>query len=86
MLGGIKETSSGVSGLFVGSYDRFSPAIGLGLFSFFTGIKNLEEIASCLVDATEQPIERPKRVQKAYYSGKKKRHTIKPENRTTLHN
>ena len=43
-----------------------------------------EEIASCLVDATEQPIERPKRLQKAYYSGKKKRHTIKTEIRTTL--
>ena len=43
-----------------------------------------EEIASCLVDATEQPIERPKKAQKAYYSGKKKRHTIKTEIRTTL--
>ncbi len=29
------------------------------------------------IDVTEQPIERPKRGQKSYYSGKKKRHTIK---------
>lgn len=43
-----------------------------------------EEVESCLVDATEQPIERPKKGQKPYYSGKKKRHTIKTEIRTTL--
>ena len=38
-----------------------------------------EEIASLLLDATEQPIERPKKGQKAFYSGKKKRHTLKTE-------
>lgn len=38
----------------------------------------------CLMDATEQPIERPQRGQKAYYSGKKKRHTVKTEIRTRL--
>jgi hypothetical protein len=43
-----------------------------------------EEIESCLVDATEQPLERPKKDQKPYYSGKKKRHTLKTEIRTTL--
>jgi transposase len=32
-----------------------------------------------LIDATEQPIERPKEGQKAYYSGKKKQHTLKTE-------
>ena len=32
-----------------------------------------------LVDATEFPIERPKRGQKFYYSGKKKRHTTKSQ-------
>lgn len=32
-----------------------------------------------LVDATETPIERPKRKQRRYYSGKKKRHTIKTQ-------
>lgn len=36
-----------------------------------------------LIDATEQPIERPKKEQNAYYSGKKKRHTLKTEIRTT---
>lgn len=34
---------------------------------------------SLLIDATEQAIERPKRRQKPYYSGKKKRHTLKTE-------
>ena len=43
-----------------------------------------EEVESSLVDATEQPIERPKKGQKPSYSGKKKRHTLKTEIRTTL--
>ena len=34
--------------------------------------------------ATEQLIELPQRRQKSYYSGKKKRHTLKTENQTTL--
>lgn len=38
-----------------------------------------EEIEHLLIDATEQPIERPKRGQKSYYSGKKKRHTMKTQ-------
>ena len=42
-----------------------------------------EEVESLLIDTTEQPIERPKRGQKAYYSGKKKRHTFKTEIRIT---
>lgn len=42
-----------------------------------------KEVEEILVDATEQPIERPKKGQKKYYSGKKKRHTIKTEIRTT---
>lgn len=37
------------------------------------------EAQALLIDATEQTIERPKRGQKRYYSGKKKRHTIKNE-------
>ena len=41
-------------------------------------------IEELIMDATEQPIERPKRGQRAYYSGKKKRHTLKTEPRTTL--
>jgi len=36
-----------------------------------------EEIISFFVDATEQQIERPKKRQKRYYSGKKKKHTLK---------
>ena len=38
-----------------------------------------EDVESLIIDATEQPVERPKRRQKTYYSGKKKRHTIKTE-------
>ncbi|MGH7926387.1 MAG: transposase family protein [Candidatus Binatia bacterium] len=38
-----------------------------------------EEAQSLLADATEQPVQRPRRRQKRYYSGKKKRHTIKNE-------
>jgi len=36
-----------------------------------------EEIIKFFVDATEQQIERPKNRQKRYYSGKKKKHTLK---------
>ncbi len=43
-----------------------------------------EEVENLIIDATEQPIERPKRRQKLYYSGQKKRHTLKTEIRTML--
>lgn len=36
-----------------------------------------ESIAEYFIDATEQPINRPKKKQNKYYSGKKKRHTLK---------
>lgn len=42
-----------------------------------------EEVANILIDVTEQAIERPKKNQKKHYSGKKKRHTLKTELRTT---
>ena len=42
-----------------------------------------EEVESLIIDATEQPIERPKRRQTKYYSGKKKRYTLKTEIRVT---
>ena len=42
-----------------------------------------EEAMSLLIDATEQPIERPQRKQKCWYSGKKKCHSIKNEIITT---
>jgi len=37
------------------------------------------EIEIILVDVTESPIERPKKKQREWYSGKKKRHTIKTQ-------
>ncbi len=36
-----------------------------------------DEIREAFVDATERPTNRPKRGQRRYYSGKKKRHTLK---------
>src|SRR5258707_2357813 len=36
-----------------------------------------EDLRELFFDATEQPIPRPRRGQKRYYSGKKKRHTLK---------
>ena len=38
-----------------------------------------EEAAALILDCTEQPIQRPSRKQRCWYSGKKKRHTIKTE-------
>lgn len=38
-----------------------------------------DEAQALLIDATEQPIERPQRGQKRWYSGKKKRHCVKAE-------
>lgn len=38
-----------------------------------------KEMETIILDATEQEIQRPKKKQKRYYSGKKKRHTIKTE-------
>ncbi len=35
------------------------------------------DLEAILIDVSEQPIERPKKEQKDYYSGKKKHHTIK---------
>ena len=54
----------------------------------FLGVKRAikvteEEARALLIDATEQRIERPKRCQKRYYSGKKKCHCIKNEIITT---
>ncbi len=41
------------------------------------------EVETLIIDATEQPIEKPQKNQKRYYSGKKKRHTLKTEVRIT---
>jgi hypothetical protein len=43
-----------------------------------------DELESLIIDATENQIERPKHNQKPYYSGKKKRQTIKTEIRVTM--
>lgn len=44
-----------------------------------------EDLEACLIDATEQKIQRPSTTnQKPFYSGKKKQHTIKTEMKTTL--
>lgn len=42
-----------------------------------------EEIQDLIIDATENRIERPKKEQKKYYSGKKKCHSLKTEIRVT---
>jgi len=55
-------------------------AIAVELLGVKSEIKvQQEEAHAMIVDCTEQPCERPKRRQKKYYSGKKKRHTIKAE-------
>lgn len=38
-----------------------------------------EDAQALIIDCTEQPIQRPSRKQRCWYSGKKKRHTIKTE-------
>jgi hypothetical protein len=38
-----------------------------------------EEAEALIMDCTEQPIQRPSRKQRCWYSGKKKRHTVKNE-------
>lgn len=43
-----------------------------------------EEAENLIIDATEQEIERPKKGQGKFYSGKKKRHTVKFEIQITL--
>lgn len=43
-----------------------------------------QEDVELLIDATEQAVERPRKGQKVFYSGKKKRHTVKTEIRATL--
>ena len=43
-----------------------------------------KEAENLIIDATEQEIERPKRGQGKYFSGKKKRHTVKVEIQITV--
>jgi len=55
-----------------------------GLAARVLGVKRAirvarEEAEALIIDCTEQPIQRPSRKQRCWYSGKKKRHTIKSE-------
>lgn len=52
-----------------------SPALGIKKKRFVLE----QEAKDIIIDCTEHPIERPKKNQKKYYSGKKKRHTLKTE-------
>ena len=42
-------------------------------------LKGLNQPVFVVVDVTETPVERPKRKQQEFYSGKKKRHTLKSQ-------
>jgi hypothetical protein len=60
-------------------FHRFS-----GILVKFSDLKSASELMdddlkAVVIDVTEQPIERPKKRQKDYYSGKQKRHTIKTQ-------
>jgi hypothetical protein len=44
-----------------------------------------DEAQALIVDCTEQPIQRPRRKQRCYYSGKRRRHTLKAELVATHH-
>jgi hypothetical protein len=52
----------------------------------FTNRKELmnADLEKVIIDVTEQPVERPVKNQKDYYSGKKKRHTVKVQILTGL--
>lgn len=55
-----------------------------GLAARVLGVKRAIRVAAkeaeaLIIDCTEQPIQRPSRKQRCWYSGKKKRHTIKSE-------
>jgi len=60
------------------------PLLAKVMALFKTKHLSKEEVENLIIDATEQPIEKPKRKQKAYYSGKKKRHTLKTEIRVAI--
>jgi len=56
--------------------------IGCGKFQLPGKKQLLDTLAAAklvVIDATETPIERPKKGQKGFYSGKKKRHTFKTQ-------
>ena len=72
----------GLFGVDAGTACRTIREIGLAMAGVFRIPERkvrlgADELAEAFVDATEQPTHRPKRRQRRYYSGKKKRHTIK---------
>ena len=72
----------GLFGVDAGTACRVIREVGLALAGVFRIPERkvrlgADELAEAFVDATEQPTHRPKRGQRRYYSGKKKRHTIK---------
>lgn len=69
-------------GVDAGTACRIIRTVGLALAGVFRIPERkvrlgADELAEAFVDATERPTNRPRRGQKRYYSGKKKRHTIK---------
>jgi hypothetical protein len=72
----------GLFGVDAGTACRIIREVGLALTGVFRIPERKvriagDEFAEAFVDGTEQPIYRPQRRQRQYYSGKKKRHTIK---------
>jgi hypothetical protein len=72
----------GLFGVDAGTACRAIRAVGLALAGVFRIPERKvrvapDELAEAFVDATEQPTHRPARGQRRYYSGKKRRHTIK---------
>ncbi len=72
----------GLFGIDAGTACRIIREVGLALAGVFRIPERKvrvqpDELSEAFVDATERPIHRPKRGQKRYYSGKKKRHTVK---------
>ncbi len=72
----------GLFGVDAGTVCRWVGEIGLALTGVFRIPERKVRIApgelrEACVDATEQPVNRPSQGQRRYYSGKKKRHTIK---------
>lgn len=72
----------GLFGVDAGTACRIIREVGLALAGVFLIPERkvrlgADELAEAFVDATERPTNRPTRGQKRYYSGKKKRHTIK---------
>jgi hypothetical protein len=61
------------------SFKRIEPILEK-ITSFKKGRQHSQgELEGIIVDVTEQTTQRPQRKQKVYYSGKKKRHTLKTE-------